>query len=317
MKLRRFCFFVLFSVIQTFCFANITENKICFTISPKAGFISGSYKEEFFAKIDEENQMISLLHWQIQAAPTVDISSTITLNNTFVAGINCFYTIPFNSGKMEDYDWMNWYSSQTGEQTHYSWHKNKLQNLYEISGFLGMNIPFTKKMNFQPSVIYTYKYYDFSAIDGFKQYNKSISGYYPEWTKDIPKQNLYGTIITYKGDEYSLGFGTKFDFKPANKINLSTDLIFLHSIKANSLDSHLKRNNGEGLFLIYRNSGKNTVKANLAIDYFLNEHNSLFADSQFNFSVKKNSKITDTVNTGAEISTFWRFNLGYTYKYEK
>ena len=182
----------LFILTDAFCFAQ-------FNFSVQTGMLKTDVKEILWDKHTADAQIISLLDWNTYIAPIAAFETEYNFTHSFLFGINGFYTIPFSYGQIEDFDYMNLISTGSNERTHYSKHKNKLNNYINSNLYFAASGKITEKLELAALFSLRYAYYCFTAYDGFKQYGTKTGtteddnySIYTPWTAAIPKVPMQG-----------------------------------------------------------------------------------------------------------------------------
>ena len=294
----------LFFLTGGFCSAQ-------FKISARTGAIKTNTKEILWTKQGDDAQIISLLDWNTYAAPVVSLDAQYKLHNNFYFGLNSFYTIPFSYGIMEDSDYMNLISTGRTERTHYSNHKNILDNYWNIDGFLGIGGNITQKLEVAALFSLGYSYFCFTAHDGYKQYY------------DQPITPMQGKIITLEEQKVYFGLGTNLICYATDKLSFGLNLKLMPSMMNQVLDTHYRRANK---FSYFELPGELAFKSELLLEYKLNRNNAINVLLDFSGSSVKNGNLYQSKDktiwkqfanqTGLK-QTEWAVLLGYTYIYEK
>ena len=311
----------LLILIPVFCFSQIK-------ISAKAGYLGINIEELLFDKTGEGAQTNSFLDWNTYAAPVIVLDAEYKPTDKLIIGLGGFYTIPFSYGKMEDFDYMNIFSTGTNERTHYSQHDNRVNNYYNINAFFGAGGTFIDKLKLSALFSVDYTFYSFSSYNGFKQYGEKIgtvngSTKYSPWNADIPKIDMEGKIITFAAQKLYFGIGTRFDFSATDKLNLILKLNFKPVLFGNTLDNHHRRNTP---FYYFELSGELAFDSSLLLEYKLQKNSALTAGLDFFVSSAKTGTLYQSrtrdewvqLANGCGVNQkTYRFLVGYSYIYEK
>jgi outer membrane protease len=172
----------LLCIVYALCVQN--AQSLDFWFDTAAGIKSGIVQEYVY----EGEKCISRLDWQNTIVPTVSIFGNMDFFNFYIR-IGAEFSIPVQSGIMEDYDFL---ISGSDEPSLYSFHNSYIDK--DFSGFFALGYRFAvKKWRFIPNIAFTYTNRKWSAADGYLQY--PVSG---PWTGNETKEKITGTIISYE-----------------------------------------------------------------------------------------------------------------------
>jgi outer membrane protease len=88
-------------------------------------------------------------------------------------------------------------------------------------------------------------YFSWEGRDGYYQYTNGPgeTGYDPPpWKPDTPKAPLYGTVIRYAQNWFSLGLGGAFGFSFSRRFDAEFALLLSPLVYAADRDEHLRKN---------------------------------------------------------------------------
>ena len=316
---------VLFLSLHTVFYA---ENKISIKAGGSAGVSNILLDEILYDKYGSDANISSLLKWQIYASPLISANTQVCFSDRFYICVDGKYSVPLSAGKMEDYDWLNRFSTGTGEQTHYSTHENNLNNYYSARFSLGAGGNLTNKIKLIQLFSIEYSNISLTAKNGYRQYAASIdeingNKVYEEWSDTIQKKYLEGKIITYEVQEINFGLGLQLLFALNQNLNLLLSAQLLPSLTCQALDSHYKRN--PPLYTLFKDISKLVFDSSFLIEYRLNTNNRLFASFGYRCSTSERIKLYQTddkkswekvLNPGGIKQQDFTLSLGYTFYYE-
>lgn len=287
-----------------------------FSLIPQTGIVTTEFKEKAFVECDSETRLLSLLDWDIKCAPCISLDSSIIFNDYFAVNISGNYVLPFSKGSLQDYDWENWEYTGTGEQTKYSWHENKIVDMYDFEASFGVRPIITNNLILESDFIYSYSYYSFASTNGYKQYaeiNDDGSAYEP-WNKNIPKISMEGRIIDYKSYTNAFGLGSKITYSPFDKFSLCGNLNFFISFDSKALDNHVKRN----ILVLYDNQGKFCFSGIFSSAYKITKNYYIYAKTKFLYTDKHSSVMSSPLyKCGGESSCTMYATIGCAFNYKK
>ena len=179
---------ILFFLVSWFCFAQ-NASGIRIKASAKTGFISTQIKEIIWNKSGKDKQITSLLDWQTFYAPAATANFEFHFLDYFFAGADGIFTTPIGGGIMQDYDYLNIFTTGSTERTHYSKHDNKLNNYYSAGAYLGGGYKILDQFELSAIVSFKYSFYSLTACNGYKQYGSN------------PKTPMEGKIIAFAAEK--------------------------------------------------------------------------------------------------------------------
>ena len=311
----------LFVLTPVLCFSQLK-------LSAKTGYFGTQINEILWSSSEEDAQINSLLEWKTYAAPVVTLDAEYKFTNNLMLGVGGFYTIPLSYGKLEDFDYMNIFSTGTNERTHYSKHDNKLANYYSINAFFGAGGNILQNLRLSAVFSLTYTYYGFSAYNGYKQYGQKIGTVqgrteYSPWNVDIPKTEMEGKIITLGAQKLYFGIGTRLDFTATDKLGFILKLNAMPVLYGDTLDTHHRRNNPYTYFELI---GELAFDSSLLLEYKLKDSLALTAGLDFFASTatkgipyqSQTRELWQQLSNACGINqTTWKALIGISYCYEK
>ena len=170
-----------------------------FTISPIIGILYGQ-SEEIAYKYPEKDLYLSELLWDYKplfyAGIIADYSKHDPFRqNSFTASSSFKYGFPFRAGILENRDWMNLSQNNI---THYSRHDAYSSGAVFADISAGFSWSLRESLVLKTYGEFSYKRLSWSAKDGYLQYPSSgISGSFPAWDNNLPKQEVRGEVIRY------------------------------------------------------------------------------------------------------------------------
>lgn len=211
------------------------------SVEPIYGLMNGSIEESVTYFDDNDVRTYeSRLDWDVKnimlygATVSFDLYKYLNLNITAVKGISGA------SGNMQDYDWLNpfttaWLKDDPEELTNYSFHNNTLNNYSKINYGIGANIYLPAKITLIPKLAYTTEYIKMTGSGGYYTYKTY------NWEKiDFPEDQK---VISYEQalNSFLFGLSTNIETIPHTFISLDFSIApKMASIEA--LDTHLARN---------------------------------------------------------------------------
>lgn len=248
MKKKLFAIAFLFYV---FCplFAK-SQNSV--SISTGFGVLTGNVKEFVYESHVITNKTIdlSMLDWQIVSVPYFFIDFETDLFEKLYLNLNGKIGIPVESGKMQDYDWMNKISSGQNDLTFYSIHDNFVSSYCSADLSIGYNFSVGENLIITPCVALGANYISFDGKNGYYQYGNQIGvenfqGVYEPWSDEIEKVYFDKKVISYNQTQTFFSFGclSRLSFFSVD-LNFS---FFVSPIMAiTSIDTHYLRNKYAG-----------------------------------------------------------------------
>ena len=321
----KFC--LSFLIALFFCNLSFAQN-----ITSKAvvstGIINSEIQERLLQSQEETSFTTSLLDWKIDAAPCIMADYELAFSNKYFIGLNGLYTIPLSSGLMKDYDWLNVYSTGGKELTHFSQHKNSLDQFFNTELSLGTGINLTQRIQFIQYIFVQYSYLRFTSKNGYRQYGTTVSeqnGYsvYSPWSSDIQKKNLDGKIVSYETQDIFLGLGSKIVFNINDRISTELFAAIQPSVWNSTLDTHHRRNDK---YVYFDFASKLDFDTSILLEYKLNKTSGIFTKFCFSYNDSNNAAVYQSedkkdweiiLNPGKASERHLKFLIGYTYNYEK
>lgn len=317
--------------LSSLIFLFILTPVLCFSqlkLSARTGYLGSQIKEILLSSSEDDAQINSLLEWKTFAAPVVLVDAEYKFKEHFIIGAGGFYTIPLSYGRLEDFDYMNIFSTGTDERTHYSKHDNKLANYYSINAFFGAGGTIFQNLNLSAVFSFTYTYYGFSAYNGYKQYGQklgTVNGHteYSPWNADIPKTDMEGKIITLGAQKLYFGIGTRLDYSLTDRLNFILKLNVMPVLFGDTLDTHHKRNNPYTYFEL---NGELAFDSSLLLEYKLKDSLAFTAGLDFFASTAEKGipyqsstrELWQQLSNACGVKqTTYRVLIGISYFYEK
>ena len=284
--------------------------------------------EALYDKEGKDRQVSSLLTWESYSLPSFEASLGFILFGKYFLSLNGEYVIPAFSGKLEDFDWMNLFSTGDSNLTHYSKHENFLDNNYEGSVFLGYCFNPSSRLKLIPFLSFKYSYLSFTSINGYRQYGANIgtengSNVYESWTSDIEKKELSGKIITLEEENYFIGLGSQINFKINDSFDSVLFLQILPSIKSHALDTHHRRSTK---YTLFESTNKLALDSSFLLQYKISNAHRFSLKTSCSWSFADNINLYQSAsknnwmgvsNPGKLRRLDFSFAAGYTYYYEK
>lgn len=181
-------------------------------------------------------QMFPLVHMGMDLALT---PSGIFERGGFYAGLSGRFAIPgTNSGVMQDSDWV--IMNNPSYRTNFSEHDNITNSAVNINASAGWSFPISGRFALRPYLNFSYRYFSFSAQDGYARYEIISDAGLPSGT--FNNFSIYGEGITYKQSFHSLAPGVSFTTKLGDKVALECFANVGWVIKYEDEDIHIFRN---------------------------------------------------------------------------
>ena len=310
----------LFLLFSNKIFAQSLSSKITLN----TGVIHSEITEKLLYVHEGETNTISRLDWKINAAPCLNLDYELGFSNKYFIALNGLYTFPLSKGSMNDYDWLNLYSTGASYLTHYSNHKNNLDYLYNTELAAGAGINLTDKLQFIQYFSIKYSYLCFTAKDGYKQYGKDINntGVYTPWSNDIEKIKLSGNVVSYETKDLFFGLGSKIIFNINSFLKTELFAGIYPSIWNETLDTHYRRSEK---YVFFDFNSKLDFDASLLLEYNINKSGNISTKFCYSGNTSNNAAVYQSsnkknweriLNPGQASETHWSFLLGYSYKYD-
>jgi outer membrane protease len=304
------------------------QEDFSFYAQAQAGAANLTLNETLLNNSSHDALPSSLLKWQIYATPIITAETGLRFNSNYFIKLNGLYALPFSAGRLQDYDWLNLFSTGGTEKTHYSTHKNNVDYFYSAHLSLGVGGDISDKVQFIQYFSFRYSYQSFTSTDGYRQYGANIgsqngSNVYEPWTPDIPKTQLEGKIITLEEQHYFFGIGTQINFELTDRLNASLLLQLLPSIKSNALDTHHRR---KTKYTLFENTNKLALDSSFLLQYKISDQHRLsikagycysFADGINLYQSATKNSWNGVGNPGKLNQHDFTLSAGYTYYYEK
>ena len=266
--------FFIFSVFSLFFLFNNSaraQEKNNFSFSAYTGIESSKTTESLFYKPGDELLTGSRLDWKSPFLPCIGATCQVNLFKYLSLAFDSTFALPqfkniINPGKIEDFDWMNIYSTGEKNLTHYSQSTNQVNSLITMDFNLGHKWPISEKLSITNYATFNFEWFKFSSMDGYYQYavktgSKNGHDIYGTWSADLEKKNSEGKKIEYKGLFLFLGLGTQIGINITEKISMSFSESIAFTTISSQIDFHIKRN----LYTGFTNQHlwKNSTKLNL------------------------------------------------------
>lgn len=205
MKTTIQCTFACIALFITFTVAVWAENPALpeVFISTSAGPTIGVARE--FVYIEDE--ILSELEWPMYPVWSVDVASSLKWKVGLEISAAVSIGIPGAAGTFKDSDFN--LQPEDSVKTHYSQHDGYLEHSLAASCATSWKFK-TRHIDITPSIGFKYLKYKWTAQDGYTQYGEGDD----PWSKDEPKEKIYGTSIAYQ-QEYimpTLGISVAFPF---------------------------------------------------------------------------------------------------------
>lgn len=212
-----------------------------FSVSPLAGVLYGR-SDEIVYKRGNSDTVLSELLWDLKPLLYAGIGADFAPlypfeKNSFSAGMTFKCGLPFQTGIMEDWDYMN---DRFQYPTHYSRHNAFARHafLFDISG--GYSWIFKDNFAFKAFAEFSYMRFSWSARDGYYQYPENTADG-PQWSPDMEKNYIHGEIIRYTQNWFIVSPGISLTAKLGNNFLLSGGLNYSPFIYCSDRDDHYLR----------------------------------------------------------------------------
>ncbi|MCL2185070.1 MAG: omptin family outer membrane protease [Treponema sp.] len=191
-------FFLFLKINSVFCEDNEQkpvnkERNYSFSFGASVGLISGLAQEYVYVSNQKDNLLSELL-WDLKPVfylgLNIDFCRSDLLEKTgFFSSLSFKAGIPYDSGVIENRDWMN--NSNRNELTHFSSHTNKTKEYFQTDVVIGVSIPVLKSFYLIPFISGSWMHFSFSGRNGNGNYI---------WY-DPPEVSYQGQeVIRYKQD---------------------------------------------------------------------------------------------------------------------
>ena len=273
----------------------------------------------------------SRLDWKSPFLPYIGAKCQATLFKYLFIAFDSSLAIPqikniLNPGKIEDYDWMNIYSTGENNLTHYSKSINQVDSLITVDFKMGHRLPLSEKVSITNYAAINFEWFKFASIDGYYQYaaktgKKNGQDVYGTWSPDLEKKNSEGKKIEYKGLFFFLGLGTQLNLQLTEKIGLSLSESMAFSIIASQIDFHIKRN----LYTGFTDEHLWKSSTGLILNYRFNSHALLGLEANLGYifgqpcevyskNIKSSSQEWEKLdNLGGFNQLLFSFSICYTF----
>ena len=238
-----------------------------FKITPEFFFANGTINEYVFNNnCKNTDNKESQLDWDIKMIPILSLSADFDIVKYFYIGINGAIGLSKESGKMQDYDWLNstttgWEMQDPTELTNYSIHDNYLSQYITFSVSSGFNIYLPYEIKLTPKLGYQYEFIAFNGTNGSGKYKYSTG-----W-KQI---DFTGSVITYKQELNAFLTGFSIDVQSIPHTRISSDIFFCPVMTLNALDYHYIRS----LLFWDKITNLSQIQVNLKAQYKFDKYNS-------------------------------------------
>ena len=278
MNKKHLAFIAFFFYIITFSanlYAQEDEKKkdyLAMRITPEISLYNGTINEYVFsASCFNTDNKLSELVWDLKNVPVFTLTADFDILEKVYAGITGRIGLPYKSGHMQDYDWLNstttiWKSDSPYEITNYSCHDNSIYKMMQFTIRLGWNfyLPFDIKLS--PYAAYQYDFLGFSASDGYSIYksNKYQTG------------TFSGKVISYNHELNSIMTGVKVIVNTVPRTTIESDFCFSPALTfLNANDYHYKNTTaGYGTAYWDKLDFAWLIQAHLAVQYKFNKNHS-------------------------------------------
>ncbi|MBO4533823.1 MAG: omptin family outer membrane protease [Treponema sp.] len=321
---------VIAGILLFFSFELFSASEADFKLTLNGWFGPAStiINESLLDKKGSDAKTSSLLKWESYGLPSFDASAQILVFNKLYFNVGGFYVLPSSTGKMQDWDWINLFSTGTGELTHYSIHENNLDNYFYADTKAGYLFKPAQRLELIPFISFRYSYFSFTSTNGYRQYGEKLGeqnghAIHAPWTSDIPKKQLEGKIITLEEQNFFFGAGTQINLNFSDNLSSSLVVQVLPSLKSNTLDTHHRRSTK---YTLFNNTRKLALDSSFLLQYKVSEQHRLSLKALYCYSFADNislyqsaSKISwsEVDNPGKLQQHDFTFSVGYTYYYEK
>ena len=221
-------------------------------ISPKISLKNSLLKEYLYTK----NHKTSQLDWKIDNSPSFGFEADFVFERLFF-GFDFSYGFYNFSGKMEDFDWLDYENPQ--HYVRYSSHDLIVSENFNFSFDLGFRFPINTSKNLG-KVFFQFDFWEskFVGANGFR--------YYEDWEEYGNAAGTFsGVVITYNPiiTSFFLGIGSKCYF--GNSFSLEAESLISFATFGTCIDNHVLSN---GKFVDYvRGSFFGKLDFSLAYDF--------------------------------------------------
>ncbi len=294
----------------TYVFADDTNNDYMdIQVSVNPGFMNGKIKEYVYSPAQIKNKngefeldpdfKMSELDWDIKNIPVLNFNSDFDILNYIYAGFNASLAWPKESGNMQDYDWLNpfttaWKNDTPNENTNYSCHTNNLDKYISFTAAFGGTIPLPAQIKLTLYGAYHYDYISLTGSNGYRKYK----------SEDFKEVEMEGKVISYKNEMNSVLFGLKARVNTIPHTLIEADLNFSPALTyLSAYDYHYITH------ALFWDKFDNIwqVQAKLSAQYKFNEHHKLGLSGSINYlpSAKGKTYTKGLNNNGIPANTQW------------
>ena len=264
--MKKTSLFLIFALnaVSVFAFENFTIK-----ITPETGITNGNlYEYVFEDKCTNTDNQESFLDWQVKNLFFAGVNLESDIKKYFNISFDCRVYIPKLSGKMQDFDWLNFSNypdDNPMELTNYSIHDNYLEKFYKFGISAGKNF-LLDKIKLTPYLAWNYSFIQFSGKNGYGLY---------KWNK---RNNSFEglTVIDYNNEinSFLLGFKTivtpSQHFEAGINFALSPALSFISAI-----DKHYENTTASGTLYLDVMNFSWDIKSSVFVRYSFNKYNSI------------------------------------------
>lgn len=260
-----------------------------------------------------DDKILSELEWPMHPLVSFGIGTDLRWKNGFMISTSLVTGIPGRSGTFKDSDFMN--QPVSAVKTHYSEHEGYVEHALDTKLVIGGKIitqcngPGTnRKIGFHPTVGFRYLLYKWAGKNGFYQYGALLpSGYYAEWNKNIVKNPLYGTGISYQQEYWMPVFGGSLSIPVRDTITVNLSVEGSPAVWCIGTDNHFKLVGTTRPDEFYDSlSDGYLIEPALSTKWGVSEHTNLFITGQWTYiaglrgDTYERYTNTDTVATAKE-----------------
>lgn len=287
-KLLFFLFIFFLSFFANSQIFNPQKNSnlnIHLNIEPIFGYANGTLGETIYRSYPKSKK-ISFLEWDKKFF-LYGGKINFEIKNFYLQA-DFFTSIPEDSGKMQDSDWLN--ASDYSMKTTYSVGTNYAQNNYDFSVLLKYNFKPFSSFSISPVLKAQYLYDSFARensegwySDGKHYWYDESSIHYPYYDSETGKTKKLAEIDYERQTFFSwLGIATAFDF--SEKFSAGFSVLMSPFAYFYSVDTHFAQNSDKSFYKIYfrqrQKSYFNYLKVNIESSLYLTK----FLDLSLGFS---------------------------------
>jgi outer membrane protease len=202
------------------------ENTGLFSVSVETfgGVFFGSMTEEVYAG----EALLSRIIWEEQIAPYIGLDLKFGAGRFFIQG-RLLSTIPVESGKVKDTDWLD----LDDEKDLYSEHRSFLDKHFQMTGLISYAQPLGS-VTLALAAGMVYRNRKWAAQDGFLQY----AGIEEEWSESTPKEQVKGTVMTYESAMWFPLIELDASYALSNRLTVGLIADFYPYLSITTIDSH-------------------------------------------------------------------------------